>query len=54
MRNGFKVFDADTHMRPSAESIFPYLDPVVRERIPDLDEHRTEIKVGMAGEVGQA
>jgi predicted TIM-barrel fold metal-dependent hydrolase len=53
VRNGFKVFDADTHMRPSAESISPYLDPVVRERIPDLDEHRTEIKVGMAGEVRQ-
>jgi len=51
MRDGFKVFDADTHMRPSAESISPYLDPSVRQRIPDLDEHRVEIKVGMAGEV---
>lgn len=53
MRNGFKVFDTDTHMRPSAESIAPYLDPSVRDRIPDLEEHRTEIKVGMAGEVRQ-
>jgi len=51
MRGGFKVFDADTHMRPSAESISPYLDPSVRQRIPDLDDHRVEIKVGMAGEV---
>ncbi|HZT08568.1 MAG TPA: amidohydrolase family protein [Chloroflexota bacterium] len=53
MRDGFKVFDADTHMRPSAESIAPYLDPIVRERIHDLDEHRVEIRVGMAGEIRQ-
>jgi len=51
MRDGFKVFDTDTHMRPSAESIAPYLAPIVRERIPDLEDHRVEIKVGMAGEV---
>ena len=53
MRDGFKVFDADTHMRPSAESISPYLDPSVRARISDLDEHRVEIRIGMAGEVRQ-
>lgn len=53
MRDGFKIFDADTHMRPSAESIAPYLDPGVRERIPDLEDHRVEIRVGMAGEVRQ-
>src|SRR5438552_2304378 len=53
MRDGFKVFDTDTHIRPSAESIAPYLGPIVRERIPDLEEHRVEIKVGMAGEVRQ-
>jgi predicted TIM-barrel fold metal-dependent hydrolase len=51
MRDGFKVFDTDTHIRPSAESIAPYLAPIVRERIPDLEDHRVEIKVGMAGEV---
>lgn len=54
MKNGFKVFDTDTHMRPSAESIAPYLAPIVRERIPDLEDRRVEIKVGMAGEVRQA
>ena len=53
MRGGLKIFDTDTHIRPSAESISPYLAPVVRERIPDLDEHRVEIKIGMAGEVRQ-
>src|SRR5437660_103355 len=53
MRDGFKVFDTDTHIRPSAESIAPYLGPIVRERIPDLEDHRVEIKIGMAGEVRQ-
>jgi len=53
VRDGFKVFDTDTHIRPSAESISPYLDPSVRERIPDLEDHRVEIRIGMAGEVRQ-
>lgn len=51
MKNGFKIFDADTHLRPSAESIKPYLSSMVSERIPDLDEHTVEIRIGMAGEV---
>jgi predicted TIM-barrel fold metal-dependent hydrolase len=51
LRNGFKIFDADTHIRPSAESLRPHLSAKVLERIPDLEEHRVPIKVGMAGEV---
>ncbi len=51
MRNGYRVFDADTHIRPSAESIRPYLSSLVVERIPHLEEHRVPIKVGMAGEI---
>ncbi len=50
MRNGFKVYDTDTHSRPSAESIRPYLSSKVLERIPDLEEHRAEIRIGMASE----
>ena len=53
MRSGFKVYDTDTHSRPSAESIRPYLSPTVLERIPDLEEHRVPIKIGMASEVRQ-
>lgn len=53
MRNGFKIYDTDTHSRPSAESIRPYLSSTVLERIPDLEEHRVEIRVGMASEVRQ-
>lgn len=51
MRNGFKIFDADTHIRPSAESIRPYLSQKVIDQVPDLEERRIPIKVGMAGEV---
>ena len=40
-----------THSRPSAESIRPYLSSTVLEQIPDLEEHRVPIKVGMASEV---
>ena len=44
-----RVFDADTHIRPSAESIRPYLSSKVLERIPDLDEHRVPIRTNRAG-----
>lgn len=54
MRNGMKIYDADTHVRPSAEAIRPYLSKMVLEQIPDLDDHREEVLVGMAGEKRQA
>jgi len=53
VRNGFKIYDTDTHSRPSAESIRPYLSAKVIERIPDLEEHRAEIRIGMASEIRQ-
>jgi predicted TIM-barrel fold metal-dependent hydrolase len=53
MRNGIKVFDADTHMRPSAEAIRPYLASTVIERVPDLEDNLEEVHVGMAGEKRQ-
>jgi predicted TIM-barrel fold metal-dependent hydrolase len=53
MKNGFKVFDTDTHIAPSAESLEPYISPRVRELIPDLDERKVPIKTGLAGEVRQ-
>jgi predicted TIM-barrel fold metal-dependent hydrolase len=51
MRNGCRVFDADTHLQPSVETLTPYLDPALRELAPDLDEHRVPIKIGRAGEL---
>jgi predicted TIM-barrel fold metal-dependent hydrolase len=53
MRNGIKIYDADTHVRPTAESIRPYLTASAIERIPDLEDHREEVLVGMAGEKRQ-
>jgi predicted TIM-barrel fold metal-dependent hydrolase len=54
VRDGLKIFDTDTHIRPSAESIRPFLSQTVLDRVPDLEEHRVPIKVGMAGEVREA
>jgi uncharacterized protein len=50
MRNGYKVFDCDTHFNPTAETIQPYIGPALRERVPDLDERQVEFKTGWAGE----
>lgn len=51
MRNGFRVFDADTHLQPTAESLEPYLGPAIRERVTDLGAHQVEMKIGWAGEI---
>ncbi|HLY67224.1 MAG TPA: hypothetical protein VKU60_16930, partial [Chloroflexota bacterium] len=51
MRNGRRVYDADTHGGPNAEQLEPYLPSWIRERIPDLDKYKSPIKVGWAGEV---
>jgi predicted TIM-barrel fold metal-dependent hydrolase len=48
MRNGYKVFDADTHFHPSVESLEPYLDSALRARSGELN--RREFKTGWAGE----
>lgn len=53
MRNGMRVYDADTHVQPSAEVLEPYLPALVRERVPDLDKYKSPIKIGLAGEVRQ-
>jgi uncharacterized protein len=51
MREGRRVYDADTHIQPSVEAIQPYLSARVRELVPDLDERKVPIKIGLAGEV---
>ena len=50
MRNGYKVYDADTHVSASAEVLEPYLSARVRELVPDLDERKSPIRIGLAGE----
>lgn len=51
MKNGMRVFDADTHGLPPAEILEGYLDPMVRRRVEDLDTFKVPMKIGFAGEV---
>ncbi len=53
MRDGRRVFDADTHGLPCSEVLEPYLDASVRQRVPDLDRYKAPMKVGFAGEIRQ-
>src|SRR5438477_535257 len=50
MRDGYKVFDCDTHVTPMAETLDPYLGPELRARVPDLEQRKVEFKTGWAGE----
>jgi uncharacterized protein len=40
MRNGFKVYDADTHVMPLAEVLEQYVDPSFRPRLAELAPYR--------------
>jgi predicted TIM-barrel fold metal-dependent hydrolase len=51
MRNGQRVWDADTHVSASAETLEPFLSARVREMVPDLEQRKVPIRVGLAGEV---
>ncbi len=53
MKHGLKVFDTDTHLAPSAETLRRYLAQRVLERIPDLEEHRVPIRTNRAGKSQQ-
>ncbi len=39
MLNGQKIFDADTHIHPSVESLEQYVDPAFRARMPELEQY---------------
>ena len=54
MRNGFKVFDADTHLQPSVETLTPYMDAATQARQPELAKFMREVKTGRAGQVLEA
>jgi hypothetical protein len=36
-RNGFKIFDADTHVRPDADLLEPYLPTAQRLKLSRLE-----------------
>ena len=40
MRNGLRVYDADTHVSPAAEVLERYVDPGFRSRLPELAAYR--------------
>ena len=48
MRDGYKIFDADTHFHSSAESLEPYLAPLLRGMKEELQVR--EFMTGWAGE----
>src|SRR2546427_9027090 len=51
MRHGFKIFDSDTHLAPSAETLEPYFDPAMRRRLPEWESCKVPFRVGWAGEI---
>ena len=47
MRNGFKIFDADTHVRPDADLLEPYLSATAeRLKLSSLDQYKAKNKEG--------
>jgi predicted TIM-barrel fold metal-dependent hydrolase len=45
MRNGFKVWDTDTHIHPTVESLEPYYDSALRARMPQLDQFKAPARI---------
>src|SRR2546426_6340775 len=44
MRNGYRVYDSDTHIGPLADTLEKYLSSRVRELVPDLDGRKVPQK----------
>ena len=49
MKNGLYVYDADTHVEPSAEVLDLYVDPAFRARLDDLKPYRVPIRDSTPG-----
>src|SRR5437588_12689203 len=49
MKNGLRVYDADTHVEPTAEVIDKYVDPGFRPRLPELAQYRQPVRAGAPG-----
>src|SRR4029077_20970272 len=49
MKNGFRVYDVDTHINPGAEVLDRYVDPSFRPRLPELAPYRVAIRSREAG-----
>jgi len=44
MRNGFRIYDSDTHVMPAAEVLERYVDPEFRPRLEELEPYRVPIR----------
>jgi uncharacterized protein len=53
MRNGYKIFDSDTHIAPMAETLEPYFDASIRHRVPEWEQFKVPFRIGWAGEILQ-
>jgi hypothetical protein len=52
MKNGYRVFDADTHVNPAAEVLERYVDPGFRPRLAELAQYRLPASRGGDGAGG--
>ena len=43
MKNGFRVWDVDTHINPGAEALDKHVDPAFRARLPELAAYRADV-----------
>lgn len=50
MRDGLRVYDADTHVNPAAEVLERYVDPSFRPRLADLAPYRVPVGRPAAGD----
>ncbi len=44
MKDGFRVYDTDTHIDPGADVLEKYVDPGFRPRLDDLAPYRVTVK----------
>ena len=51
MKNGFRVYDSDTHVNPAAEVLERYVDPGFRPRLAELEPYRFAVGEGAVGGV---
>ena len=43
MKQGFKIWDTDTHIQPTTEVMQPYYDPAFRDRLPELEPYKKPV-----------
>ena len=49
MKDGFRVYDSDTHINPAAEVLDKYVDPDFQPRLPELAPYRSPVRNAVEG-----